>query len=181
MKPIVHAATFALALAAVGIAADSRAADVVSPTPMPGIQLNPTANATIALPNTGSGQRQIESTAPAAEEWAVRINGWQQPYANSKVASLDFADAADRPKTEAACGEVVFNAIFYTHTANDNTWHVGKSQATYKALWDKTQLLCMPQASYSVAYDHNIDAVVVRGGLAVAGAKKKVAVRGYMY
>jgi hypothetical protein len=42
------------------------------------VSLSPTANATIALPNTGSGQRQIESISPGAEEWAVRINGWQQ-------------------------------------------------------------------------------------------------------
>jgi hypothetical protein len=181
MKLAARYAALALALSAAGVAADSRAAEVVQPTPLPGVSLSPTAQATIVLPNTGSGQRQAESTSPAAEEWSVRINGWQQAYATSKVASLDFGNAADRPKTEAACGQVVLNAIFYTHTANDNTWHVGKAQAQYKAIWDKTQLLCMPQASYSVAYDHNIDAVVVRGGVSVAGAVKKVAVRGYMY
>jgi hypothetical protein len=39
----------------------------------------------------------------------------------------------------------------------------------------------MPQASFSVAYDHEIDAVVVHGGVSVAGAVKRVQVRGYMY
>jgi hypothetical protein len=132
MKHVAKIASVLFALACFGSSDDSRAADIVV---SPKMALSPTANATIALPNTGSGQRQIESTSPAAEEWSVRINGWQQPYANSKVASLDFGAAGDRPKTEAACGQVVFNATFYTHTANDNSWHLAKPAAQYKALW----------------------------------------------
>src|SRR5262249_10763376 len=117
----------------------------------------------------------------SAQEWSVRVNGFQQAYSFSKSVGIEFADPADRPKTEAGCGQVVVKATFFVHNAKSDTWTVGKPMAEYKSVWDKGQNLCQVGGSFSVASNAEIDAVVAsKASIAVGGAPKKVQVRGYI-